>query len=92
MGNRGGPGTCGNDFGTLCACAAQPPASCVLGCSAVATGGRCASGTVGTAVAPLGISTGCLGSPVAPKRVPVIGRSTLDVGSRGKQVPEGLQC
>lgn len=92
MGNLGGPGTCGNAFGTLWACAAQPPASCVLGSSAVPTGGRCASGAVGMAVTPLGISTGCVGSLVAPKGVPVIGRSTLDVGSRGNKVPEGWQC
>lgn len=91
MENLHGPGTYGNAFGTLCACVAQPPASCVLGNSALPTG-RCASGTVGMTVTPLGINTECLGSPVAPKRVPVIGRSTLDVGGRGKQVPDGLQC
>lgn len=56
MGNLGGPGTCGNAFGTLCACVAQPPASCVLGSSALLTGrgGGCASGAVGMTVTPLG--------------------------------------
>lgn len=79
----------------LCACVTQPPATCVLGSSALPTG-RCASGAVGMTVTLLGISTGHLGSQrgtkVAPKRVPVMDRSTLDVRSRGKQVPEGLQC
>lgn len=88
MGNFSGPGTCGNAFGTLCACVAQPPASCVLGSSALLTGrgGGCAPGTMGMTVTPLGVNTGCLGSPVPPKRAPVIGRSTLDVAGRGKQV------
>lgn len=91
MGNLGGPGTCGNAFGTSCACVAQSPASYVLGISALPTGKVCFRCS-GMTVTPLGISTMCLGSPVAPKRVSDLGRSTLDMGSRGKQVPEGLQC
>lgn len=91
MENLHGSGAYGNAFGTLCACVTQPPASCVRGSSALPTG-RCASGAVDMTVTPLEINTKCLGSPVALKRVPVIGRSTLDVGGRVKQVPEGLQC
>ncbi|RMC12549.1 hypothetical protein DUI87_10069 [Hirundo rustica rustica] len=39
-------------------------------------------------VTSLGINTECLGFPVAPKRVPVIGRSTLDVGAEESKSQE----
>ena len=77
-------GHVGTPLGPLCACAAQPPASCMLGSSALLTGrgGSCASGAAGRKVTPLGVGTGCLGSSVAPKRVLIIGSGTLHVGDR----------
>lgn len=84
----------GTPFRALCACTAQPSASCVLGGSALlmGRGGSSAAGAEGRKVTPLGAGNRCLGSPVAPENVPVMGSGSLDVGGRGKQVPEGPQC
>lgn len=41
---------------------------------------------------PLGIGAGCLRALVAPKRVLIMCTSTPEVGSRGKQVLQVLQC
>lgn len=86
-------GHLGIPLGPLCACAAQPSASCALGSSALLTGmsGSCASGAAPRKVTPLQVGIGCLGSPVAPKRDSVMVSSSLDVGGRGKQVPQGPQ-
>lgn len=83
LGDSGVPGTFGDAFGTsLCLCSS---ASCLLwaGSSALlmGRGGSCASGAAGRKVTPLGVGTGCLGSPVEPKSDPVVGSGTLDEGA-----------
>ena len=57
----------------------------------VVRGGSCASEALGRWVTPLGVGTGCLGSPVPSKRVAIMSSGTLDVRGRRKRVPQGLQ-
>lgn len=54
-------------------------------------GGSSAADAAGRKVTPLGVGNGCLGSPVVPGNVPVMGSGSPDVGGRGKHIPEGLQ-